>query len=34
MKRFKIVQSDADIVSHGGLSLIGQCVHRHTNLTR
>ncbi|WP_260296034.1 IS1380 family transposase [Sedimenticola hydrogenitrophicus] len=34
MKRFKIEQSDADIVSHGGLALIGQAVKRHTNITR
>lgn len=34
MKRFKIEQSDADIVSHGGLALIGQAVKRHTNFTR
>lgn len=34
MKRFKIEQSGADIISHGGLALIGQAVQRHTNLTR
>lgn len=34
MKRFKIEQSDADIISHGGLALVGQAVQRHTNLTR
>ncbi len=34
MKRFKIEQSDADIISHGGLALIGQAVQRHTNLAR
>ena len=33
MKRFKIVQSDADIVSHSGLTLIGQALKRHTRLT-
>ncbi len=34
MKRFKNEKSDADIVSHGGLTLIGQAVKRHTNLSR
>ncbi len=34
MKRFKIEQSDADIISHSGLALIGQAVKRHTNLAR
>ncbi len=34
MKRFKIEQSAADIVSHGGLALVGQAVQRHTHLTR
>jgi hypothetical protein len=33
MKRFKIVQSDADIISHSGLALIGQAVNRYTHLT-
>jgi len=33
MKRFKIEQSDADIVSHSGLSLIGQAIKRHTSLS-
>jgi hypothetical protein len=32
MKRFKIEQSDADIISHGGLALIGQALQRHTHL--
>ncbi len=32
MKRFKIEQSDANIVSHGGLALIGQALQRHTSL--
>ncbi len=32
MKRFKIEQSDADIISHSGLALIGQAVKRHTSL--
>jgi len=34
MKRFKIERSDADIISHGGLALIGQAVQRHTHLAR
>ena len=34
MKRFKIEQSDADIISHSGLSLIGQAIKHHTNLSR
>lgn len=34
MKRFKIEQSDADIVSHGGLALIGQALQRHTSLAQ
>jgi len=34
MKRFKIAQSNADIISHSGLALIGQAIKRHTNLTR
>jgi len=34
MKRFKIEQSSADIISHSGLSLIGQAVKQHTNLSR
>jgi hypothetical protein len=34
MQRFTIEQSDADIVSHAGLALIGQCIHRHTNLSQ
>jgi len=33
MKRFKIEQSVADIISHNGLALIGQAIKRHTNLT-
>lgn len=33
MKRFKIERSDADIISHGGLALIGQAIKRHTNFT-
>ena len=33
MKRFVIEQSDADIISHNGLALIGQAIKRHTNLT-
>lgn len=34
MKRFKIIQSDADIISHSGLALIGQAVNRYTHLTQ
>ena len=34
MKRFKIEQSNADIISHSGLSLIGQAEKRFTNLSR
>jgi hypothetical protein len=34
MKRFKIEQSEADIISHGGLALIGQAVQRYTHLAR
>lgn len=34
MKRFKIEQSDSDIISHSGLALVGQAVKRHTNFTR
>ncbi len=33
MKRFKIERSDADIISHSGLSLIGQAIKQHTNLS-
>ena len=32
MKRFKIEQSDADIISHSGLSLVGLALHRHMAL--
>lgn len=32
MKRFKIEQSDADIISHSGLSLVGLALQRHTVL--
>ena len=34
MKHFKIEQSNADIISHSGLSLIGQAIKNHTNLSR
>lgn len=34
MKRFKIERSDADIISHGGLALVGQAVKRYTNFTQ
>ncbi|MCH9690514.1 MAG: IS1380 family transposase [Gammaproteobacteria bacterium] len=33
MKRFKIDQSNADIISHSGFALIGQAVSRYTNLS-
>lgn len=33
MKRFKFVQSDAEIISHSGLSLIGQAVKQYTTLS-
>lgn len=34
MKRFILEKSNADIVSHGGLALVGQAIKRYTNLTR
>ena len=34
MKRFKIEQSSADIISHSGLSLIGQAIKNYTTLSR
>lgn len=34
MKRFKIEQSSTDIISYSGLSLIGQAIKHHTNLSR
>jgi hypothetical protein len=34
MKRFKIEQADINIVSHGGLALIGQAIQRYTQLSR
>ncbi|MEJ2065941.1 MAG: hypothetical protein P8X74_22120 [Reinekea sp.] len=34
MKRFKIEQADLNIVSHGGLALIGQAIQRYTQLSR
>jgi hypothetical protein len=34
MKHLKIEQSNADIISHSGLSLIGQAIKHHTNLSR
>ncbi len=33
MKRFIIEQSSADIISHSGLSLIGQAIKRYTHLS-
>ena len=34
MKRFKIEQSTADIISQSGLALIGQAINRYTTLTQ
>jgi hypothetical protein len=34
MKRFKFVQSDAEIISHSGLSLIGQAIKNYTTLSQ
>lgn len=34
MKRFIFEQSDADIISHGGLSLIGQAIKKFTTLSK
>ncbi len=34
MKCFKIEQSNEDIISHGGLSLIGQAIKQYTNLSK
>lgn len=34
MKRFKIERSRSDIISHSGLSLVGQAIKRYTNLSR
>ena len=34
MKRFKIEQSTADIVSQSGLALIRQAINRYTTLTQ
>ena len=34
MRLFDIEQSDAEIVSHSGLALIGQALHKHTDLER
>ncbi|BCE01359.1 IS1380 family transposase [Marinicellulosiphila megalodicopiae] len=33
MKQFILEKSDADIISHGGLSLIGLAIKKYTNLT-
>jgi len=33
MKRFKIEQSNADIISHSGLALVGQAIKRYTRLS-
>jgi hypothetical protein len=34
MKRFKIGTTNSEIISHAGLSLIGQAIKRHTRLTQ
>ena len=34
MKRFKLEQSTADIISHSGLALVGQAVKKHTRLSQ
>ena len=34
MKHLKIEQSNTDIISHSGLSLIGQAIKHHTNLSK
>lgn len=34
MKHFKIEQSNADIISHSGLSLVGQAIKNYTTLSR
>ena len=34
MKRFILEKSNADIISIGGLSLIGQAIKQYTNLTK
>jgi hypothetical protein len=35
MRKFKLEQSRTDITTpHGGLALIGQCLHRHTSLQK
>jgi hypothetical protein len=33
MKRFKLEQSNADIISHSGLALVGQAIKRYTHLS-
>lgn len=33
MKRFKIEKIDADLISHGGLALVGQAIKNYTQLT-
>lgn len=34
MRHFKLEQSNADIISHSGLSLIGQAIKNYTTLYR
>ena len=34
MKRFKLEQSNADIISHSGLALVGQAINKQTRLSQ
>jgi hypothetical protein len=34
VKQFKLEQSNADIISHSGLALVGQAINKHTRLTQ
>ncbi len=34
MKRFKLEQSNADIISHSGLALVGQAIQKQTRLSQ
>ena len=34
MKRLKLEQSNADIISHSGLALVGQAINKQTRLTQ
>jgi hypothetical protein len=33
IKRFKLEQSDADIINHSGLALVGRAIKRYTRLS-